>query len=85
MRPSLFLNSIKYLSLPACADCAYFQQRKILGSSNIKRLQQECTKFGAKDLISGVIKYEQARHCRSMKVLCGMNGIYFVKKDGVIK
>lgn len=85
MRASPLLNSIKYLTLPACADCVYFRQRKLIDSSNIKRLQQECTKFGAKDLVSGLIKYEPARHCRNMKVLCGMNATYFIKKGDAVK
>ena len=87
MRLSHVLNSIKYLNLPACADCIYFQEYKLLGNSiNAKYVQiQECKKFGAKDLVSGIIKYEPASHCRNMKVLCGMNGTYFIQKDATNK
>jgi hypothetical protein len=80
MRASPVLNNIKNLTLPACVDCIYFKKGDQLINSTIKQAP-ECTKFGTKDLVSGVIKYESARHCRDMKVLCGMNALYFVKKD----
>lgn len=79
MRATPMLNSIKHLTLPVCADCVYFQQGNQQINSTIKQVS-ECTKFGAKDLVSGVIKYESAKHCRNMKVLCGMNALYFIKR-----
>lgn len=84
MRATRILNDIKHLTLPACVDCIYFKKGNALINSSTKQVP-ECTKFGAKDLVSGVIKYEPARHCRNMKVLCGMNGGYFVKKDDLAK
>lgn len=87
MRATSLLNSvnrIKHLTLPVCADCVYFQQGNQLINSSTKQVP-ECTKFGAKDLVSGVIKYESARYCRNMKVLCGMNAIYFIKKYDLTK
>ena len=83
-RATRILNEIKHLTLPACVDCIYYKQGNQIINSITKQVP-ECTKFGVKDIVSGVIYYEPARHCRNMKVLCGMNAEYFVKKDDLVK
>ena len=73
---------IKNISLPICKNCKYFE------NYNNKELYNlgECTKFGEKDIISGIIKYYYASICRIFDNLCGKKGKYFQEKvETIIK
>ena len=80
MSGSELVNKIKYLKLPACINCIFFKKYSGLHNSLLNLEQKsECKKFGTKNLISGEITYELATHCRSLKIMCGMMGTYFIR------
>ena len=73
----LFLLSsgsfIRNLDKPPCIQCQYYlPEGDSFSSSNSK-----CTKFGGKDLHTGVVLYDYATSVRSDESKCSTAGTYF--------
>lgn len=65
---------IKNTLVPICADCIYFAKHR----QNIEL--SKCLKYGAKNIVTGEIKYNDPYLNRAIASLCGNKGNYFVKK-----
>jgi len=68
---------IKNIELPACKNCIYYINE--FEKSN-DGLLARCTKFGEKDIITNVIKYDYAEICRKDEQKCGKQATYFEGK-----
>lgn len=65
---------IKNINLPSCKNCIYYQSKNLNPDfSSINK----CEKFGEKDIVNGMIKYEYAESCRENESKCGKEGKYF--------
>jgi len=65
---------IKNIHLPSCRNCIYYQTKNI--NPDFSSLNK-CEKFGEKDIVNGMIKYEYAESCRKNESKCGKEGKYF--------
>lgn len=63
---------IKNVKQPICKHCHFY--------NSISTKLGYCTKFGEKNIITGVITYKYAADIRYDDNLCGMNGVYFMEK-----
>ena len=59
---------IKNFTKPICNECIFFK------SSN-----NNCMKYGEKNIITGEITYDTANSCRTGEYKCGTIGRYFEK------
>jgi hypothetical protein len=57
---------VKNAYIPACVHCIHH-----------KIENNECMKFGSKDIVTDNVIYEDARDCRRDEKKCGYNGLYF--------
>ena len=65
---------IKNINLPSCRNCIYYQYKNLNPDfSSINK----CEKFGEKDIVNGMIKYDYANSCRENESKCGKEGKYF--------
>jgi hypothetical protein len=71
IRPVL-RHIITNIDAAVCKKCAYFREHR--GSSGL------CTKFGEKNIITGVITYQFASASRTSSDLCSTRGLYYVAK-----
>lgn len=62
---------IKNGTAPICSACRFFMNAKSRVEVGI------CTKFGEKNLISGVVKHDFAAAIRGTANLCGPKGQYY--------
>jgi len=75
MSLSLSLSpDIKNAYIPACIHCIHH-----------KIENNECTKFGFKDIVTNKVAYEAARACRADESKCGFNGLYFERNTSKLK
>lgn len=70
----IFIPVIKFADNVICKNCIYYKQH------NRSITFDECTKFGEKNIISGVIRYVSALNSRNDDDLCGKRGLYYVEK-----
>jgi hypothetical protein len=66
---------IKNADSVVCKKCVYFRELK-----NQNAMFGKCTKFGEKNIITGVIQYRYANDIRNDSDLCGKRGLYYVEK-----
>lgn len=75
----IFLYSISAkilnLNLPSCKNCVHFILHK-----ELTPLLSTCKKYGTKNLITDIIRYEYADMCRYDNTKCGKNGKDFEEK-----
>jgi len=57
-----------------CKNCAYF--REVRGQATFGK----CTKFGVKNIVTGVISHGSAFDVRNDADLCSKRGLYYVEK-----
>ena len=68
---------IHNLLLPICKECAHFT-----GTLNPAKFGvNKCKIFGAKELVSGKIKYENASACRRSDTKCGTEASFFYNNN----
>ena len=67
---------IKNINLPSCRNCIYYQSKNL--NPDFSSLNK-CEKFGEKDIVNGMIKYEYANSCRENDSKCGKEGKYYVE------
>ena len=75
MIDSLIRNSDK----PACTNCIHYQPYTHEYTSTLSK----CTKFGGKDIHTGIILYDYADSVRRDETKCGTKGIYFQRDTNV--
>ena len=76
--PILTMNNqqIEYGSLPSCVDCMYFNSSHSYVERGI------CLKYGTKNVVTGVVSYEEAKlHRGHNSSTCSIEGDGFAKKD----
>jgi len=66
---------IRQLDKPACIQCKYYLPET---GESYESSESKCTKFGGKDLHTGVILYDYATSVRSDESKCSTVGRYFV-------
>ncbi len=76
------VNSTKIITnnYPSCKNCIY---HKPLFGNNYASSLSKCSKFGNKDIITGVITDNYADLTRYDNTLCGINGTYFERDNFV--
>jgi len=57
---------IKNINTPICSKCRFFVPTQGL-----------CNKFGEKNIITGLVKFDYAIANRTNVKLCGINGVYY--------
>ena len=74
---------IRNKSIPICSNCLHFIEHKnnypydpIPSNEKFGR----CKKFGEVDMVSGIIKYDLAIHCRLNDSKCGIIASEFIEK-----
>ena len=72
---------IKNINLPSCRNCIYYQPNHL--NPDYSSLNK-CEKFGEKDIVNGMIKYENAEYCREKESLCGKEGKYYIEDTNFI-
>ncbi len=77
------VNSTKIITnnYPSCKNCIY---HKPLFGNNYASSLSKCSKFGNKDIITGVITDNYADLTRYDNTLCGINATYY-KKDNFVE
>ena len=77
------VNSTKIITnnYPSCKNCIY---HKPTFGDNYASSLSKCSKFGNKNIITGVITNKYADTARDDKKLCGTNGTYF-KMDNYVE
>jgi hypothetical protein len=69
-------QQIEYGSYPSCVDCMYFNA----SHSYIER--GICLKYGTKNVVTGVVSYEEAKlHRGHNSLTCSIEGDGFAKKE----
>ena len=59
-------SEIKNAYIPPCVHCIHH-----------KTENNECMRYGVKDIVTAEVIYEDARDCRRDENKCGYNGLYF--------
>ncbi len=71
-------QQIEYGSLPSCVDCMYFNASHSYVERGI------CLKYGTKNVVTGVVSYEEAKlHRGHNSLTCSIEGDGFAKKEPV--
>ena len=78
INPILFLflysdSFIRNLDKPPCVQCQYYLPE----GNSFTSSDSKCTKFGGKDLHTGIILYDYATSVRSDESKCSAAGTYF--------
>lgn len=76
--PIITMNNqqIEYAKFPSCVDCMYFNSSHSYVERGI------CLKYGTKNVVTGVVSYEEAKlHRGHNSSTCGIEGDGFAKKD----
>jgi hypothetical protein len=74
---------IRNTNLPICVNCLHFIEH----TNNYpydeypNNKQGKCTKFGEVDVITGLVEYDFAKHCRDDIKKCGKNGSEYKEKN----
>jgi hypothetical protein len=69
-------QQIEYAKFPSCVDCMYFNASHSYVERGI------CLKYGTKNVVSGVVSYEEAKlHRGHNSTTCSIEGDGFVKKE----
>jgi hypothetical protein len=71
---------IKNINTISCKNCIYY---KPLIYNDLLSDNNECTKFGTKNIISNDIKYDSVYTCRNDETKCGKDGIYFIEDKNI--
>lgn len=66
---------IRNMEEPMCKECIYFMP------NDSKDNLGKCLKFGERNIITGVITFDDADSCRKDYTKCCMSAIYFEKKQ----
>ena len=66
---------IRNSKLPTCSSCIFYQETIVN-----KKKQMLCTKFGAKNIISGSVTYDTVLESRLNHDKCGEKGEHYIKK-----
>ena len=72
---------IKNINLPSCKNCIYYQTKNL--NPDFSSLNK-CEKFGEKDIVNGMIKYDYANSCREKESKCGKEGKYYIEDTNFI-
>lgn len=72
---------IKNINLPSCRNCIYYQTKNL--NPEFSSLNK-CEKFGEKDIVNGMIKYDYANSCRENESKCGKEGKYYIEDTNFI-
>ncbi len=78
---NFFIRNIK---LPSCFNCVHFiEHRNNYPYDPIPCDEQygKCKKFGEVNLVTGVIEYDLAKHCRNDNAKCGKLGSEYMEKS----
>jgi hypothetical protein len=69
-------QQIEYGKFPSCVDCIYFNSSHSYVERGI------CLKYGTKNVVTGVVSYEEAKlHRGHNSTTCSIEGDGFAKKD----
>jgi len=69
-------QQIEYAKFPSCVDCMYFNASHSYVERGI------CLKYGTKNVVTGVVSYEEAKlHRGHNSTTCSIEGDGFVKKE----
>ena len=60
------------LSLPNCKNCVHYRTTIFIDS-----YYNKCSKFGTKDIFTGIVDYDFADTCRTDETKCGNIGKYY--------
>lgn len=77
-KPIITMNNqqIEYAKFPSCVDCMYFNSSHSYVERGI------CLKYGTKNVVTGVVSYEEAKlHRGHNSSTCGIEGDGFAKKE----
>lgn len=66
---------IKNEDVPICAECIHYKD--VAG----KPWASMCTKFGIRDIITGLVEFETAKNSRLYGYMCGNKGTFFKPKS----
>ena len=69
--------SIKHADANLCINCVYHLNINPSSNPDFPYEFSKCMKFGAKDVVSGRVKYDFADLCRKDNSRCGEKGLYF--------
>jgi hypothetical protein len=67
---------------PVCKNCVYYQPH--LSDTLFNNRIGKCTKYGKKEVVSGIIQYDFASVCRLSKYKCGITGNDFVERPELL-
>ena len=67
---------------PVCKNCVYYQPHLL--DALFHNRMGKCTKYGKKEVVSGIIQYEFASMCRLSKYKCGITGNDFVERPELL-
>ena len=71
---------IKNINLPSCKNCIYYNVDKY---NDFTSTLNTCQKFGVKDIITDVIRYDYADICRNDESKCGKDGKFFEEEPDI--
>jgi hypothetical protein len=71
---------IRNVDKPSCTKCIYYQPRTY---SEYTSTLGKCTKFGDKDIHTGMILYDYAESCRRDDSKCCTKGTYFTTEPNL--
>ena len=74
------IQIIKNLHIPSCKNCIHYKPKCNIYFTSF---DNECTKFGTKDIISDKIIYYSPDICRNDNLKCGEEGKYFEKEPNL--
>jgi hypothetical protein len=72
---------IKNINIPSCKNCIYYKPN-ILHNDFTSQFNK-CEKFGEKDIITDIIRYNFADFCRNDESMCGKEGTYFEEEKNI--
>lgn len=71
---------IRNTELPLCLNCLHFIDNNSYNPKSTSKQYGKCKKFGKMYLITGIIEYDFARHCRADNGKCGKIGSEYREK-----
>lgn len=74
------IQIIKNLHIPSCKNCIHYKPKFNIYFTSF---DNQCTKFGTKDIISDKIIYYSPDICRNDNLKCGEEGKYFEKEPNL--
>jgi hypothetical protein len=72
---------IENINLPSCKNCIYYKPNVL--RNDFTSTFNKCEKFGKKDIITDIIRYNFADFCRNDESMCGNEGKYFEEEKNI--